>query len=134
YRLRCRVECVDDVGRDATTGGHVVSVAACPVADSGALFAIDRRPSSTRARRASPPAATDPAACVDPLLQVVSQLCGVLGRKVDLIAHPVEPEFNRLIGCAFAVEIIDERDGHFLRHYPTLPFWLSTRSLVFLIV
>ena len=114
--LCCRVERVDDVGRDASAGGHVVSVAARPVADRRALFAIDRRSPAARSGRTTAPATADPAARVDPLLQVVPKLCGILGRKVDLIAHPVEPEFDRLIGGAFAVEIIDQRDGHFLRH------------------
>ena len=114
--LRCRVKCVDDVGGDASAGGHVVPVAACPITDCSALFAIDRRPTAARSSRTPASAAADPSAGVHPLLQVVSKLCGILVRKIDLIAHPVEPEFDRLIGGTFAVEIIDQGDGHFLRH------------------
>ena len=46
--LRCRVKCVDDVGGDASAGRHVVPVAACPIANCGALFAIDRGPPAAR--------------------------------------------------------------------------------------
>src|SRR5882724_8744639 len=104
-QLSCRVKCVDDVGGDPSAGGYVVPVAACPIADCGALFAIDRCPPTARSSRTSAPAATDPPACVQPLLQVVSKPCGILVRKVDLIAHPVEPEFNGLVGGPLAVEI-----------------------------
>ena len=64
--LRCRVKCVDDVGGDASAGGYVVPVAACPIADCGALFAIDRRPSAARSSRTPAPAAADPPAGIHP--------------------------------------------------------------------
>src|SRR3954468_16130997 len=80
--LRCRVERVDDVRRDAAAGGDIVSVAARPVPNGGTLLAVDGRPAAARARRPSPATATDAAAGLDPLLEFVSKLCGILGRKV----------------------------------------------------
>src|SRR4051812_11273008 len=104
-------------GQSRGAGLFLRAIAARPrarPADRSALFAIDRGPSTARSGRSTAPASTDPAACLHPLLQVVAKLCGILGRKVDLIAHPVEPEFNGLISGTFTVEIIDQGDGHFL--------------------
>ena len=68
------------------------------------------------------PATADATARLDPLLQIVAQFRGILGRKIDLIGHPVEPEFDRFVGGTLTVEIVDQGDGNFLRHWLTLAF------------
>lgn len=60
-----------------------------------------------------PPAAADAATGFHPLLQIPAKFRGILGRKINLIGHPVKPEFDRFVGCAGTVEIIDQGDGHF---------------------
>jgi hypothetical protein len=120
-RLRRRVECVDDVGRDAAPSGHVVPVSASPFADGCALLAVDRATTASGAGTAATPT-TDPTAGGYPLLQITAKFRRILGRKVNLIRHPVKPEFDCFIGGARTVEIIDQGDGHFLRHQITLAF------------
>ncbi|COW20597.1 Uncharacterised protein [Mycobacterium tuberculosis] len=56
------------------------------------------------------------------MLQVATQFRGILSGKVDLIGHPVKPEFDRFVGGARTVEIVDQGDGYFLRHWLTLAF------------
>src|ERR1700730_867675 len=98
---------------------HFAAVTTGPVPDCRALLAIN---GSTAAARAgtSAPATADPAGGLDPLLQVVAEFRRILDRKVNLIGHAVEAEFDGFIGGTFAVEIIDKGDGHFLRHWLSL--------------
>src|SRR5436190_1650216 len=101
--LRCRVECVDHVGGNATAGGDIVTVAASPVANGCALLAVDRCPPSTWPGRPAASTSTDTAARLDPLLEVPTKFGGILGRKVDLVAHPIETEFHGLVGSSLTV-------------------------------
>jgi hypothetical protein len=110
-----RVERVDDVGRDAAARRHIVPVTTGPIADRGALLTVDGP--------AAPPCAGTPAAPTSnatagryPLLQIAAQFRGILGRKVNLIGHPVKPEFDCFVGGAGTIEIIDQSDRNFLRH------------------
>ncbi|ORV87818.1 hypothetical protein AWC12_15800 [Mycolicibacterium iranicum] len=96
-----------------------MSVSASPFPDCRALLAVDRRATPTRTNGTSTPAATDAATSVHPLLQIISKLCSVLCREVDLIAHTVETKFHSLVSGTFTVEIIDQGDGNFFCHYPT---------------
>lgn len=96
-----------------------MTVSAGPFPDCRALLAIDGRATPTGTDCTATPATTDTATSLDPLLQIISKLCRVLGREVDLIADTVETEFHRLVGATFTVEIIDQGDGNFFRHYPT---------------
>src|SRR4029077_3653167 len=113
------VECVDDVGRDPAPRRDVVAVAARPFPDCRALLAVDGSAAATGAGTSASTTA-DATAGFDPLLQIVAQFRGIFGRKVDLIGHPVETEFDGFIGGALTVEIIDQGDGHFLRHWLSL--------------
>src|SRR5690348_2647992 len=96
-------------------------VATSPVADGRALLTIDRATASSRAGTPTA-AATDAAAGFHPLLQIPAQFCGIFGRKINLIGHPIKPEFHRFVGRAGTVEIIDQGDGHFFCHWLTLAF------------
>src|SRR5262245_11549717 len=91
------VECLHDVGGDPPAGGAVMAVAAGPLADRRALLTIDGTPPAASGGGTSAPAAADPAARVDPLLQVVAKLRCILGRKIDFIADAVKPEFDSLV-------------------------------------
>ena len=114
-----RVECVDDVGRDAATRRHIVPVATGPIADRGALLTVDGAAAAPCPLTPTTPA-PDATACCHPLLQIAAQFRGILGRKVNLIGHPVKPEFDSFVGGAGTIEIIDQSDGNFLRHWFTL--------------
>ena len=61
-------------------------------------------------------ATADAAAGLQPRLELIAQLRGVLGGEVDLIADAVESEFHRLVCGTLAVEIIDQRDSDFFGH------------------
>jgi hypothetical protein len=121
------MECVDNIGRDTATGRHIVPVSTSPLPDCSTLLAIDGAAAATGAGASTPPT-TDTTAGFHPLLQVVAQFRGVLARKVNLIGHSIEPEFDRFIGSAFTVEIIDQGDGHFFRHLLT-PCFLPVHLL-----
>src|ERR1700730_17221674 len=110
-----RVECVDDVRRDAATRRHVVPVSTSPFADCCALLAVDGASATSRAGPPTAPTA-DATPGGHPLLQIAAEFCGILGRKVNLIGHTVEPEFDRVVGGARTVEIINQGDGDFFRH------------------
>ncbi|CFE46845.1 Uncharacterised protein [Mycobacterium tuberculosis] len=96
-------------------------VTTSPFADRRALLAVDRA-TSTAGSGTAAPAPTDATARRHPLLQVATQFRGILSGKVDLIGHPVKPEFDRFVGGARTVEIVDQGDGYFLRHWLTLAF------------
>src|SRR6202012_4165498 len=119
--LGSRMECVDHVGRDTAPSRHVVSVPARPFPDRRALLAVDSAPPATGSGTPATPT-TDTAAGRHPLLQISAQFRGILVRKVNLVGHPVKPEFDSFVGGARTVEIIDQGDGHFLRHWLTLAF------------
>jgi hypothetical protein len=96
-----------------------VSVSTGPFPDCRTLLTINGATAAARAGT-SAPATTHPTTGFNPLLQVVAQFRGIFARKVNLVRHPVETEFDGFIGGPFTVEIVDQGDGHFLSHWLSL--------------
>src|SRR5690606_5551143 len=101
-----------DVRRDPPPVADGEAVGARPLADRGAVPA--RGPPTRTATRAGG-AAADLARVADPPGECVAELCGVRRRQVDLVAHAVERERDRLVGRS-AVDVIDKDDLNFLGH------------------
>lgn len=122
------VEGVDDVGGDATASGHVVSVTARPFPNGGTLLAVDRGAAFTRGGSAAPATTAYPAAGFHPRLERIAEFRGVFTRKVDLVGHTVDCEFDSFVGGTFTIKIINQGDGYFFRHSLTEPFYKWTRT------
>ena len=58
----------------------------------------------------------DPAAGLDPSLEVIAQFLRILARKVNLVVHAVDGKLDRFISGALTIEIVDEGDSHFFSH------------------
>jgi hypothetical protein len=126
----CGVKRLDDFRRNAASGRDLVSISPGPVADGGTLLAIDRGAAAgTGAPGATPPTTADPPARVDPLLEFVPEFGRILCRKVDLVVHTIDGEFDGFVGGPVAVEIIDKRDSHLFSHEVSGPFCAMVNTI-----
>ena len=110
------MECVDNLGGDPASGRNAVAITPRPITNRGTLFPIDRGTTTAGTGGATTAAPTDAAAGLDPLLQIIPQLGGVLRGEIDLVVDSVERKFDGLVGSTFTVEIINKRNGNFFRH------------------
>ncbi|ETZ70830.1 hypothetical protein L835_3754 [Mycobacteroides abscessus MAB_110811_1470] len=111
------VECVNDLSRNAATRGDGMPIFAGPLADRGALFAIDACRLPTRAQAATAAAtATHLPGMLNPGAQLFAELLGILRRKVYFVSNAIDAEFNGFVGSGFAIDIINEGYGDLLGH------------------
>src|SRR4051812_14097865 len=101
---------LDDVGRDAPTGGQLVPVLARPLTNGlGVHLAPGSGGGACTTGVAGPPS-TRPPAVLDIDVERLAQSGRVLGRQVNLVLPTIEPEGDGLV-CRLAVGVVGE-----LRH------------------
>src|ERR1700737_1206788 len=72
WQLRGSVECVDHVGGNSAACRHLWAVAARPISDRSALFAVNGCPSATGPSRTPTTATAHPPPLFDPHLQIIA--------------------------------------------------------------
>lgn len=111
----CGVVGVADGLADPATGGYLVPIRCCPLADLGQLVGVA---ALLAARRAAAVPAAHLASCGDVVGERFAQLLGVVVGEVDLVVVAVEGELDVLAAVfdGFAGEVVNELGGDFLCH------------------
>src|SRR5699024_12034380 len=98
---------LQDLLREATSGGDLNALRACPLADLAGL-AVG---SPLRVRRHTHTART-----VQPLLHVLAEVLSVIVREVDLVVTPLEGVLDGDVSLA-TVDIVNQLDDGLACHY-----------------